>query len=706
MLKMLLMKNNLLTLFLSFLLLIIPDISKAAAEKAAMDGSFITGDFCYSWTDARWQQEFTAMKNAGMHYIIIQAIADSYPGKITKTLYPSSLPNSEMAANGNAAYPDIVDACLRNAELAGIKVFIGIDMSENWWNVYGNDTTWLYSQMDLDNKICDEVWSLYKTKYPDAFYGWYWSYEVDNLNFKTQTQQSVLTNAMNRQLDHLIAKNEKLPFMWCPFMNSSLGTPSAYQAMWQNVFSGLHTTVGDIFCPQDCVGAGGLKLGEVVSWFSALRKAVETKSGLVMWSDVETFNINDETSATMDRIISQLKIEQPYVDNYVTWEYCYYDSPNNVDPGFQSTYIDYLNTGTLESSPPASPSNIIATLQADGSIILNWDAAKDNIGVCGYYVYRDGTLICKSQVPKISDSTSAAVSLTSYTDSGLKANTAYAYKVKAYDFANNVSTSDSSINITTGNMVIVSQGCSYTVSVSPNANYPDSNHKKLTDGTYASRASYADAAWVGFAGSTGGIINVIIDLGKSTPVQYFTADYLLDPQPAVYLPEEVKVFVSTDNSIFTEAGTLSPSTIIGTLSSVYKYYCTLSSPVNARYIKFSTTASGYWTFCDEFQVISDNITGTVKASTEGPYKFALYEAYPNPFNPSTNIKFSIAQSGNVSLKIYNIMGQLVKTIVDNVYTNKGSYEYNVKMEDFASGIYFYNLMQGRQQITKKMILLK
>lgn len=89
-----------------------------------------------------------------------------------------------------------------------------------------------------------------------------------------------------------------------------------------------------------------------------------------------------------------------------------------------------------------------------------------------------------------------------------------------------------------------------------------------------------------------------------------------------------------------------------------------------------------------------------------PYKFELYQSYPNPFNPSTTIKFTLAKSGNVSLKIYNIMGQLVKTVVDNEYKNQGDYNYQITMDNLSSGVYFYTLTQGSQQITKKMILLK
>lgn len=89
-----------------------------------------------------------------------------------------------------------------------------------------------------------------------------------------------------------------------------------------------------------------------------------------------------------------------------------------------------------------------------------------------------------------------------------------------------------------------------------------------------------------------------------------------------------------------------------------------------------------------------------------PNEFKLYQAYPNPFNPSTNIRFSLQQSGIVSLKVYNLVGQLVKTIIDNEYLNAGEHSYKVVMNEFSSGVYFYSLTQGDQQITKKMVLIK
>jgi len=89
-----------------------------------------------------------------------------------------------------------------------------------------------------------------------------------------------------------------------------------------------------------------------------------------------------------------------------------------------------------------------------------------------------------------------------------------------------------------------------------------------------------------------------------------------------------------------------------------------------------------------------------------PDKFSLSDAYPNPFNPSTNIKFTLAKSGIVSLKIYNVIGQLVMTVLSNQDMSKGNHEYNINMDGFASGVYFYTLKQGDNILTKKMVLLK
>ena len=88
-----------------------------------------------------------------------------------------------------------------------------------------------------------------------------------------------------------------------------------------------------------------------------------------------------------------------------------------------------------------------------------------------------------------------------------------------------------------------------------------------------------------------------------------------------------------------------------------------------------------------------------------PNKFKLYQNYPNPFNPSTKIRFSVSSPGLVSLKVYNILGQEITTLV-NEEKSKGSYEVTFNASNLPSGIYFYRLQVSNFIETKKMNLLK
>ena len=89
-----------------------------------------------------------------------------------------------------------------------------------------------------------------------------------------------------------------------------------------------------------------------------------------------------------------------------------------------------------------------------------------------------------------------------------------------------------------------------------------------------------------------------------------------------------------------------------------------------------------------------------------PRVFELYQNYPNPFNPTTTIEFTIPADGRVVLKVYDILGREVSTLLDE-NRNAGEYQQIVlDASKLASGIYFYRLQSGRFTTTKKLVLLK
>ena len=102
------------------------------------------------------------------------------------------------------------------------------------------------------------------------------------------------------------------------------------------------------------------------------------------------------------------------------------------------------------------------------------------------------------------------------------------------------------------------------------------------------------------------------------------------------------------------------------------------------------------------QVIIDNIS---EFDLNLPLKFALRQNYPNPFNPSTTIEFTLPKSEIVELKVYNLLGEEVATLVSNKL-NQGNHTYTFDGKNLASGIYYYQLVAGDYREVKKMILLR
>jgi hypothetical protein len=98
-------------------------------------------------------------------------------------------------------------------------------------------------------------------------------------------------------------------------------------------------------------------------------------------------------------------------------------------------------------------------------------------------------------------------------------------------------------------------------------------------------------------------------------------------------------------------------------------------------------------------------SGGENENTEIPKEYSLKQNYPNPFNPVTTIGFQIPKSGITSLKIYDVTGRLIKTLV-NEFKQAGNYKVDFDAGSVASGVYFYKLTSGDFVSTRKMVVLK
>lgn len=110
------------------------------------------------------------------------------------------------------------------------------------------------------------------------------------------------------------------------------------------------------------------------------------------------------------------------------------------------------------------------------------------------------------------------------------------------------------------------------------------------------------------------------------------------------------------------------------------------------------------TFVNDTSVITTSQVVSVNEDVK-PTEFALFQNYPNPFNPTTTIKYQLPEASFVSLKVYDMLGNEIETLV-NSYQQAGNYELKFNASGFTSGVYFYKIITDKFNDIKQMMLVK
>ncbi|HRI47073.1 MAG TPA: T9SS type A sorting domain-containing protein [Ignavibacteriaceae bacterium] len=144
---------------------------------------------------------------------------------------------------------------------------------------------------------------------------------------------------------------------------------------------------------------------------------------------------------------------------------------------------------------------------------------------------------------------------------------------------------------------------------------------------------------------------------------------------------------------------------------------TTIEPGNFSFVDTSVTTAGEYSYfikqlsLNGASINSDTLAVSIITSINDlatqELNFVLHQNYPNPFNPSTNIRFSLNNSGHVTLKLYDVIGKEVGTII-NEYLGQGNHDLSIDAGKYTltSGIYFLSLESGATRITRKIVLQK
>ncbi len=137
----------------------------------------------------------------------------------------------------------------------------------------------------------------------------------------------------------------------------------------------------------------------------------------------------------------------------------------------------------------------------------------------------------------------------------------------------------------------------------------------------------------------------------------------------------------------------------------FEFTFTADSGLTKSIYSNSYPASGSWNWARYYLTDSNNILlSTEELSTEIPEDL-LGNNYPNPFNPVTKIYYTLSHAGSVTIKVYNILGKIVTSLVDD-YKTAGNYSIDFDGFNLSSGIYIYQMKTNGYTKTKKMILLR
>ncbi len=393
-------------------------------ETPKLSGSFIQPYLADSFDDTKWQKEFSFMKRAGIGQLFIQWTADS---KNKTAVYPSSLSGYKQSTKN-----DIVKAALSNADIAGIEVYLGLQVNEDWWTPKSGDENWLKNEAAVSIEVFDDLFNRYGAH--KSLKGWYLSFEVDNWRFAAKKDWHKIALFYSTVLSHIKSSDFQKPVVTAPFFNPSGGqSASEWQAMWTYLL--LNCPI-DIVALQDGIGAGHTTKSDLPEWFNATREAIKaSKSSAKLWDDAENFNAGQKTMPIKE-LVEDMKVAEPYVSSFICFTYNHYTSPQQVNPFYHATYKLYVDTGIVENIPPSAPGRLTAVPSGTAAVNLYWNESADNLGTVGYRIYRNNSLIG-----------TAYDGATSFTDSRILPGILYSYKVAAFDAAGNCSEFSNSVSL-------------------------------------------------------------------------------------------------------------------------------------------------------------------------------------------------------------------------------------------------------------------
>ena len=398
------------------------------ASERPIHGNFIQQWLYDNWSDQQWEEEFAYMQTIGIESVIVADVATFNPYRnsgMWDTYYNSSLPNTYYVNNS-------LEKIFQKASQHGIKLYIGMGFHPDWW-----DWGWYLSQasyaqkyfdaMTKSTQIIKEVYDLFQHRYPDVFYGFYCVYEVWNSNswddtFSRNQYVDNLSSGFNLVINTLNTINPGMPLVFSPFSRNFpwCASKENTKLFYESFFTKTNFRPQDGMLPMDDVGGGGQTIETVEAWTKMYADAIQNTGNKLhyyanienfveppddkSWDTVDTplYGINYWSSAPVGRFVKQLEIAQKYAEKIFSFSFSHYYSPVNNITGFYDAFINYLQTGEIDTEYPSSPSKVYFKMESvlntadykyDNILKVTWEGVSDNYGVMRVNLYKGTELV-------------------------------------------------------------------------------------------------------------------------------------------------------------------------------------------------------------------------------------------------------------------------------------------------------------------------
>ena len=574
-------------------------IDVADKDYPVLCGGFMQPGPFAGYSVERMKQHLGYMREVGMDTLVLQWTFNVEGEKVTRAYFAQSFEQSQKSASFDASGERFLETLLSAAEQTGIKVFVGLNDSAEWWQKGVNDRGWIEAQASLGVAGAKTIYEKYAKEYPNALHGWYFVFEFFNMKANaTQVENAAYLLSLYR--DGLYSFSPEMPMMLSPYIASAGADESETERLWKSVFAETSFRPGDIYCCQDSVGAGHITIDRLEGYFKAIKAAVDTKPGLVFWANNEDFTQSDWTTAPLDRFVRQLEISDKYVEAHVTFAYSHYQNPDTGKTGYHNAYKTYYETGVIPETVLKAP-EVGYKPSADGSsVAISGKAKNENDSLMGVRIYKNGEIV---KFIDFSQNYGKKEYDFSYTDFNLSGTGSAGYRVCAVDyFANESPFYEFNVDFNGKNGKNAALGKKYTLAVQPESQYPDEEGASLTDGKLA-EAAYYDPAWAGFLGRP----EITVDLGKvETGIYGIEISTLGGGSAGVYAPTNISVSVSDDGKSFRPAVTRDFDADPGVDSADrVARSILLAENVSGRYVKISVATNQSWIFIDEISVFAE-----------------------------------------------------------------------------------------------------